>query len=172
MGSGVKRLAAGAGLIFALGLVALALVAWGGNGLSPVPRKLAGLPLTHALQGADAQREIDRLHKRRIPVRESAVAHYEGGTGVSMLYISQAYLEPLARWQLRRMVAGIRQGRQSAEGLFSHLKATDREGVTVYSALGMGQIHYFYRRGRTIVWVAADPGVARQALADSVRFIQ
>jgi len=69
------------------------------------------------------------------------------------------------------MVAGIRRGASNAEGRFTHLKVREQDGLALYSALGLGQIHYFYRSGETIVWLAADPEVARQALADTVRLI-
>ncbi|MBI1734565.1 MAG: TlpA family protein disulfide reductase [Candidatus Rokubacteria bacterium] len=42
----------------------------------------------------------------------------------------------------------------------------------VYSALGLGQVHCFYRSGATVVWLAADPPVARQALGDTLRLVR
>ena len=70
------------------------------------------------------------------------------------------------------MGGGIQGGASNAEGRFTHLKAREQDGLTLYSALGLGQIHYFYRSGATIVWLAADPTVARQALADAVRLMR
>ncbi len=137
-----------------------------------IPRSLGGLPQTHALQGEDARREINRLHGRRIPARGGVVAHYERDGAVAMLYVSQAYVAPMARWQLSRMVKGIEKGKSNAEGRFFHLKAREQDGLTLYSALGLGQVHYFYRSGVTIVWLAADPPAARAALADTVRLIR
>jgi hypothetical protein len=78
----------------------------------------------------------------------------------------------MARWQLSRMVKGIRKGEANAEGQFFHLKAREQDGVALYSALGLGQIHYFYRSGPLIVWLAADPSVAQAALADTVRLVR
>ena len=137
-----------------------------------IPPALGGLPRTHALQGGDALREINRLHGKSIPSRDGFVAHYERDGAVAMLYVSQAYLGPIARWQLSRMVKGIERGAGNVEGRFTHLKVREQEGLTLYSALGLGQIHYFYRSGATIVWLAADPTVARQALADAVRLMR
>jgi len=138
----------------------------------PIPSALGGLPRTHTLQGGDALREINRLHGKSIPSRDGFVAHYERDGAVAMLYVSRAYLGPIARWQLSRMVAGIRRGASNAEGRFTHLKAREQDGLALYSALGLGQIHYFYRSEATIVWLAADPEVARQALADTVRLMR
>ena len=73
----------------------------------PIPPALGGLPRTHALQGGDALREINRLHGKSIPSRDGFVAHYERDGAVAMLYVSRAYLGPIARWQLSRMVDGM-----------------------------------------------------------------
>ena len=62
--------------------------------------------------------------------------------------------------QIERMATGIRARKTP----FSHLKSSERNGTTVYSALGEGQIHYFYRRGADVIWLAADPPVAREAV--------
>jgi hypothetical protein len=137
-----------------------------------IPPTLGGLPLTHTVQGRDALSEINRLHGKRIPSLDGFVAHYERDGAVAMLYVSQAYLGPVARWQLSRMVERIRNGAPNVEGQFSHLRTRERDGLTVYSALGLGQIHHFYRSGATIVWLAADPDIAQQAVADTIRLIR
>jgi hypothetical protein len=138
----------------------------------PVPSTLGELPLTHTLQGDDALQEIGRLHGKRILARDGFVAHYGRDGAAAMLYVSRAHAGLIARWQLSRMVEGIGRGASNAEGRFFHLKAREQDGFTLYSALGLGQIHYFYRSGATIVWLAADPAVARQGVADTVRLIR
>jgi hypothetical protein len=153
-------------------LLALALLLAACAAPPPIPPALGGLPRTHTLQGDDALREINRLHGKSIPSRDGFVAHYERDGAVAMLYVSRAYLGPIARWQLSRMVKGIERGAGNVEGPFTHLKVREQEGLVLYSALGLGQIHYFYRSGTTLVWLAADPGVARPALADAVRLIR
>jgi hypothetical protein len=154
--------------IFVLLAAALA----GCNAPPPVPSVLGGLPLTHALQGDDALSEVSRLHGKRVLARDGFVAHYERDGAVAMLYVSRAHLGVLARWQLSRMVKGIEQGQANAEGRFFHLKSRERDGLMLYSVLGLGQIHYFYQSGATIVWLAADPPIAGAALAEAIRFIR
>jgi len=39
-----------------------------------------------------------------------------------------------------------------------YLQEGEHEGVIVYSVLGQGQRHYYYARGRQLVWVATPPG--------------
>src|SRR5574341_695590 len=95
-------------------VVLLALLLAGCGAPPAVPLALGGLPRTHAVHGDDALREINRLHGRSIRVRDGFVGHYEQDGGVAMLYVSRAYLEPMARWQLSRMVEGIRRGESKA----------------------------------------------------------
>lgn len=129
------------------------------------PLSLGQLKLGHALQGEKARDEIHRLHGKAIPFRDALVAHYEGAGGVAMLYVSEAGDEEMARQQVEQMTARIRPG----DGAFTHLRERIQGGITVYSSLGQGQVHYYFRRGVRVIWVAADAPVARSALADALR---
>ena len=147
--------------------IGLALLLLAGPGIAwsalSVPQELAGLPLAHSQQGAEARGEIERLHGKSIPIRDGYVAHYGTQPPVAMLYVSQARDEKLARQQVEQMTTRIRVG----NGPFTHLRESTRFGMTVYSTLGQGQVHYYFRRGAVVVWVAADPTIAQQALADA-----
>lgn len=147
-------------LVLALALMGVAAPAQAA-GLD-APPSLGAMRLGHALQGDKARGEIHRLHGKAIPFRDALVAHYEGPGGVAMLYVSEASDEEVAREQVEQMTARIRTG----NGTFTHLRERTQDGVTVYSTLGQGQVHYYFRRRARVVWVAADPMVARRALAD------
>jgi hypothetical protein len=134
-------------------------------GALEVPKELAGLPLAHSQQGAEARAEIERLHGKSIPIADGYVAHYGTQPPVAMLYVSQAQGDEVARRQVEQMTARIR----GSNGPFHHLRESTRFGMTVYSTLGQGQVHYYFRRGATVVWVAADPTIAQPALADAVK---
>ncbi|MBI2114079.1 MAG: hypothetical protein HYT85_03180 [candidate division NC10 bacterium] len=129
-----------------------------------VPQELAGLRLAHSQQGAEARAEIERLHGKSIPISDGYVAHYGNQSPAAMLYVSQAQDEKVAQRQVEQMTARIRAG----NGPFTHLRESTRFGMTVFSTLGEGQVHYYFRRGAVVVWVAADPTIAQQALADAV----
>lgn len=148
----------------ALTLLLLAGSVLAASGLE-VPRELAGLPLAHSQQGAEARGEIERLHGKSIPMKDGYVAHYGTQPPTAMLYVSQAREEKVARQQVEQMTARI----QGSNGSFTHLRESTRFGMTVYSTLGQGQVHYYFRRGATVVWVAADPIIAQQALADAAK---
>ena len=147
-----------------LALVLLAALTVSASALE-VPRDLAGLPLAHSQQGAEARAQIERLHGKSIPIRDGFVAHYGSQPPVAMLYVSRAQDEGVARQQVEQMTMRIR----ASNGPFTHLRESSRFGMTVYSTLGQGQVHYYFRRGATVVWVAADPIIAQPALADAAK---
>ncbi len=129
------------------------------------PKALGVLELAHELRGKEALQAIDRLHGKGVSAADAYVAHYEKDGQVAMLYVSRPARSSMTGAQIDRMVAGIRTGKTP----FTHLKSSDREGTTVYSAIGQGQIHYFYSRGADVFWVAADPAVAREVIARLLR---
>lgn len=126
------------------------------------PEFLGELRLDHALRGEEALQAIDRLHGKEVAGKDSFVAHYEKDGVAAMLYVSKASSAGKAVRQVERMTERIQQGNTP----FYHLKASDWEGTTVYSALGQGQIHYFFWKGIKVIWLAVDAAVAKQALYD------
>ena len=130
------------------------------------PPSLVELRLGHTLRGDEARREVDRLHGKGIAFRDALVAHYEGAEGIVMLYVSEAADAATAGGQVEKMTTGIRSGK----GPFTHLRERTQDGATVFSSLGQGQVHYYFRRGARVVWVAADPMLARRALAELLQF--
>ena len=124
------------------------------------PSTLGAFRLVHALQGEEALQAINRLHGKGVAGEESYVAHYEKDGAIAMLYVSKARSVDQAARQVQRMAERIKEGNTP----FYHLKESQREGTTVYSVLGQDQIHYFYRRDATVIWLAVDPRVAREAL--------
>ncbi|MBI4537429.1 MAG: hypothetical protein HY712_05680 [candidate division NC10 bacterium] len=150
----------------------LALLLLAGPGIATsalvVPQDLAGRPLAHSQQGGDARAEIERLHGKSIPIADGFVAHYGAQPPVAMLYVSRAGSEKQARLQVEQMTSRIR----ASNGPFTHLRESTRFGMTVFSTLGQGQVHYYFRRGAMVVWVAADPIIAQQALADAAKGIR
>lgn len=128
-----------------------------------VPEELAGLPLAHSQQGAEARAEIERLHGKSIAMRDGYVAHYGLQPPAAMLYVALARDEAAARQQVEQMTNRLR----TSQATFTHLRESTRHGLRVYSTLGLGQVHYYFQRGAQVIWIAADPQVAQAALADA-----
>ncbi|MBI3068610.1 MAG: hypothetical protein HYY79_06980 [Betaproteobacteria bacterium] len=144
-----------------LAALALLLAGYGGAIRAEPPGTLGDLKLLHALQGKEALREINRLHGKELGGKDGYVAHYEKDGAVAMLYLAQASSTAQAARQLKQMSDRIRRG----DSPFYHLKTSRRGEITLYSALGQGQIHYFYRRDSSVLWLAVDAPVAKQTLA-------
>ena len=143
-------------------LTALALVLAGGRAGAEPPKRLGNLPLLHASQGKEALQEINRLHGKEVGAKDGYVAHYEKDGAAAMLYLAQASSTAQAARQLKQMSDLIQRGGSP----FYHLKTSRQGETTLYSALGQGQIHYFYQRDSSVVWLAVDAPVAKQTLAD------
>ena len=144
-----------------LAALALLLTAYGGVVCAEPPKSLGDLKLLHALQGKEALREINRLHGKEVGGKAGYVAHYEKEGAVAMLYLAQASSTARAARQLKQMSDRIQKG----DSPFYHLKTSRQGEITLYSALGQGQIHYFYQRDSSVVWLAVDAPVAKQTLA-------
>lgn len=142
-------------------LTALALLLAGGGAGAEPPRRLGNLQLLHASQGKEALREINRLHGKEVSAEDGYVAHYEKDGAVAMLYLSRASSTAQAARQLKQMSDRIQRGGSP----FFHLKTSKQGDITLYSALGQGQIHYFYQRDSSVLWLAVDALVAKQTLA-------
>ena len=142
-------------------LAALAFVLAGGRAGAEPPKRLGSLPLLHASQGKEALQEINRLHGKEISAKDGYMAHYEKDGAAAMLYLAQASSTAQAARQLKQMSDLIQRGGSP----FYHLKTSKQGEITLYSALGQGQIHYFYQRDSSVVWLAVDAPVAKQAMA-------
>ena len=141
--------------------LALLLAAYGGAVRGEPPRKLGDLTFRHALEGKEAHRAIDRLHGKELGGKDAYVAHYEKDGAVAMLYLVQTSSADQAAGQLKQMSDRIQRGGSP----FYHLKTAKQGKITLYSALGQGQIHYFYQRDSSVLWLAVDAPVAKQTLA-------
>jgi hypothetical protein len=144
-----------------LAVLAPILAGYGSAVLADPPRRLGELELVHAVQGKEALRQINRLHGKEVGTNEAYVAHYEKAGAVAMLYLAQAPSKAHAAGQVTQMIEGIRRG----EGPFYHLREIRQGEVTLYSALGQGQVHYFYQRDADVLWLAVDAPAAKKALA-------
>ena len=148
-------------IVIFLTALALLLAGYGGAVRAEPPKSLGDLKLLHALHGKDALREINRLHGKEIDGNDGYVAHYEKDGAVAMLYLAQASSTAQAARQLKQMSDRIQRG----DSPFYHLKTSRQGEITLYSALGQGQIHYFYQRDSSVLWLAVDARVAKRALA-------
>jgi hypothetical protein len=127
-----------------------------------VPRMLGGLPRVRLLTGVEAEELVNRLHGRSVATGENAIGTYAGTEGSATVYLSVYASDTTARSAEIRMEERIASG----DFGFSHLNRMTVEGRSVASCIGVGQVHFFYSRGRCLYWLACDYAVARGALKD------
>lgn len=125
----------------------------------PVLDRVAGLRLTSSIMGPDAVDQVGILHGSTFPIRDAVIATY--GNGLATIWVSLAPDRATAAGQVSTMAEGIR----GSESPFTVPSAVP--GVrAVFATSGMGQRHFFFARGASVWWVAADPSIASAVLAD------
>ncbi len=126
-----------------------------------VPSELAGQPLTGHLEGAEAIAAIQRLHGADIPLTEAEVAVY--GNGSATIWRSGAPDTATAAEQVERMRDRIADGGSPFDA-----PHPIRGHTGVYVTSGMGLRHFFFARGTSVWWLAAEPDIARRALLETL----
>jgi hypothetical protein len=71
----------------------------------------------------------------------------------------------MAARQVEAMTDRIAEGRSP----FTPIGTDEVEGITVYALTGMGQMHYYFRLDRRVVWLAVLPQLAEQSLEELIR---
>jgi hypothetical protein len=128
-------------------------------GLAPLPEQVAGLPLGQKTLGLQAVEEINHMHGKNFLLTSAAVGHY-GSHGQVTLWVSGAPLRTIASSMLQAMRDKISEGN-------SPFIPVDERIVgrrSIYVLDGMGQKHFYYQSNKSIIWLAADPELAEQAL--------
>lgn len=130
------------------------------GGQTGMPSQIAGHPLTSYLDGPEAIANVTQLHGSAFVPTEAEVATY--GEGAITIWRSAAPDEAAASDQVTRMAERIAEGGSP----FEPPRADGPSGV--YATFGMGQDHFFFARGTSVWWVAAEPSIASAALADTL----
>ncbi len=119
------------------------------------PAHLVGQAMSSYMEGPDAVAEVQALHAGRFTIVDAWIATY--GDGRVTVWRSEADGLVAARRQVNRMQRAISR-------IDSPFEPAHLLRVGVYATTGMGQVHYFFSRGRGVWWLAADLSIARPAL--------
>lgn len=134
---------------------------------APLPESVADLDLTATLMAEKATTEFARMHGDDFPITSGAVGMY-GNDHSATLWVAGAPLQPLAD----RMLVAMRDKIASTSGKSPFYPVGERqEGTrTIYELDGTGQKHFYFQSGKLIVWLAANPEIAEEALTQVLRF--
>lgn len=133
---------------------------------APLPEQLAGMPRITQRLGPTAAEEIAGMHRNPFPMSAAAVGEYRGP------YRAQLWVSgmPLP-WMATRMVRTMARRIAILEDQPFRLARTwEQQGIIVYQATGLGQVHLFFATGPWVVWIGVDPPLAAQALDEALAF--
>ena len=124
-----------------------------------LPTNLKGLRLQSTVRGQAAEAMINRLHNKEVTSKDNYIGHYQGQGAKAVLYVSEFQ----SQQEAEALLVSMRDRIKTTAKVFGHFRRMSARGLTVYSVLGLGQVHYFYRQGHVLIWLAVDPAVAREA---------
>ncbi len=125
-----------------------------------IPAKLGSLTLTKTMQGADALTELTQMHGGGFDLKGGYRADYAGDGSEATLWVGQAKDAAAAQAMADAMAQKIGAGNPT----FSDLQTLNIGGRKLYTVQGQDQQHFFYAVNDKIVWLAADPDQAADAL--------
>jgi hypothetical protein len=123
-----------------------------------LPDSIAGLPITNYTTGAEAVAEFADLHGKQFPVTFGAVGVY--GNREITLWVARTASASIALELTNAMQERIADGNSP----FTPIDEIKNRSGTIYALEGMGQMHYYFQSQNLVIWLAADPAVADEAL--------
>lgn len=124
----------------------------------PLPEQIAGLSLTDRMTGARAAENFAKLHNQKFPLISRAVGFY--GDRQATIWAAGAPFEFMAAGMVNSMRDKISEGNSP----FTPMDEFNIDGRTIYVLEGMGQTHFYFQSNNLIIWLAADPSIADEAI--------
>ena len=123
-----------------------------------MPNQLAGLRLTESKSGDQAISEFTALHGKSFPVTSGAVGIY--GNRDITLWVAGTASDSVALELTNAMQERIAKGTSP----FMPVDEINDRNRKVYALEGMGQKHYYFQSQNLVIWLAANPALADEAL--------
>ena len=125
-----------------------------------VPNQLGTLRLVKSTVGKDALKEFESLHGKAFDLLGGFKAEYESSDARATLWVGQAKDAASAQALVKEMSDKIGTG----DPMFTDLNELSIQDRTIYQVSGQGQAHFFYSGNDKVIWLAADPAYAPDAL--------
>jgi len=123
-----------------------------------LPNQLAELRMTDSKSGDQAISEFTDLHGKSFPVISGAVGIY--GNREITLWVAGTTSDSIAKELTDAMQKRIAEGNSP----FTPINEINQRNRKVYVLEGMGQRHYYFQSQNLVIWLAADPALADEAL--------
>lgn len=127
-----------------------------------MPKQLAGLSRAEYRTGAQAMAEFESLHGKQFPLISGAIGIY--GDQQITIWAAEASSDSVAVQMVESMRDKIAEGNSP----FTPLTQIADKNRIVYELEGMGQTHYYFQSKNLVIWLAADPSLADEALQQTL----
>ncbi len=140
-------------------LVVVATIAFGLYSLTrertarDIPSSLAGMRLTAQETGEAAVADMATMHQSDIHILDGWIGLYEHEAAI---YVGEAESASDADLLVRRMTRRIIGG---GNAMFAHEGQEILNGIDVHVVDSGNQRHYYYERGKKVIWIAAPVGM-------------
>lgn len=124
----------------------------------PLPERIAGLPLTDHMTGVQAAENFVSLHNQEFLIISGAIGFYGGNQAT--IWLAGAPF----RFMAAGMVDSMRDRISEGDSPFTPLNEFKIGGRMIYELEGMGQRHFYFQSNNLIIWLAADPSIADEAI--------
>ena len=128
----------------------------------PLPEEIAGLQITEHDTGAQAAAEFKKLHGKKFPLTSGAMGIY--GNHQITVWAAGTPLSFMASQMIDAMKDKIAAGNSP----FIPMTEINDQDRIVYVLEGMGQRHYYFQSKNLVIWLAADPSLADDALQQTL----
>lgn len=128
----------------------------------PLPDWVANLQMTDYITGSDAAVQFVNLHNKQFPLTSGAIGIY--GDHEITLWVAGTPLNIMAA----RMVGGMQEKIEQGNSPFTPIDQFTDGNRTIYELEGMGQRHYYFQSQNLVIWLAADPSIADEALKQTL----
>ncbi|NIM95571.1 MAG: hypothetical protein GTO18_17880 [Anaerolineales bacterium] len=159
-------------ILIGISILSLNVLYWTHERTSPstdvsLPETLGDHPLVYAVYGQEAIDQVSQLHGKGFPLTSGAVGSY-GNQNDLTAWIANAESSSAASELVAAMELKISQNSTP----FETLGKFNKSGTTIFELVGMGQRHFYFQVGSLVIWIAAEPTIAGQALSDMLEAYQ
>jgi hypothetical protein len=130
-----------------------------------LPKTIAGIHITEAVSGQEAIDQVAQLHGKGFPLTSGGVGTYDGRNDLTIWVAGT-----ISRTSASELVSAMASKIAESSTPFQPTGDSNHEGQTVYELVGMGQRHFYFQAGSLVIWLAADPPLADQAITDVLEF--